>query len=153
MAAQENRELSGEEAAVQLTYLQNAYSQQYEMLTENISSYIMAHSAIQKNIDLLEKAHKLKNSSILVDADGGLLINAKVGEIDTVMTDVGAGFVVEKSVSEALDFYRKNLHASEEYLKTLVGEKEKLEKELFSVNYKLSVLQQMQQEAQSGKKQ
>ncbi|VVB77036.1 Prefoldin subunit alpha [uncultured archaeon] len=135
---------SAQEEFNRLVYLQNAYNQQYEAITRELSNYGMAHAALQRNVELLDRKDEMKGSGILVNAEGGTYIEANVKAIDKVMTYVGAGYLVEKKVDEAKSYLKKNIENEEEIMKRLAADGQKIEGELMKIHYSLEMLQQGQ---------
>ena len=78
--AQENKPTAAE-AQAQLRYLQNVYSQQYELIENEIATFAMAMGAIQKNMDMLESKERLSNSTILISGEGGAYIEASIKSV------------------------------------------------------------------------
>ncbi|MGC8479310.1 MAG: prefoldin subunit alpha [Candidatus Micrarchaeia archaeon] len=130
------------EAVNQLRYLQNVYSQQYEIIENQISTYSMSIDAIQKGIDALEKATKSEKVNTLINTGPGVYMDGVITNTKTTLTYIGAGYLVEKTVAEAKEFISNNKKRQEEVLKKLVSEKSKLQNELLDIMYKLESLQE-----------
>jgi prefoldin alpha subunit len=139
-------ESSMEEKEGRLLYLQNLYGQQYEALMNELTTFSLAQAAIERNLHLLEKKDQLKGSSILVNAEGGTYIEAKVKEIGKVMVYVGAGYLIEKDVEQAKTFMNDNMSKSKEEIKKLAEEKQKLENELMKIQYEIESMRQSKTE-------
>lgn len=143
--SQPNQNQDANEIMMQLRYLQSLYSQQYENLENNIATYTMANMSLQKNIDLLEKSKSVEGSTALVSGEGGAYIYAKVQKVSTVLTYVGAGYLIDNPPDKALSFLKENSKRGEETLSRLSAEKQKIEKELIDIQYKIGLLQYQQQ--------
>lgn len=126
------------EAQAQLRYLQSVYSQQYELLQNEIATFTMALGSTQKNADLLENRDKISNSTILISGEGGAYIEASIKSIDRAIVYVGAGYLVEKSAEEAMEYLKTNAAKQEETMKRLVADRQRIEKELMDISFKLS---------------
>lgn len=137
--AQQNQP-SLEEAQAQLRYLQELYSQQYQLLENEIASFSMAIGTLNRNIELLENKDRLANSAILINAEGGAYIEASIKSMDRVMVYIGAGYLVEKGIEDAKLYLKGNSKKQEETFKKLAADKQKIEKELVDISYKLSTL-------------
>jgi prefoldin alpha subunit len=137
----DDQKIDANEIMMQLRYLQNVYSQHYEALENDVATYTIANTSLQRNIDLLENAVTLENSNIIISGEGGAYIPAKISKVDSVMTYVGAGYLVEKSVAESSEFLRKNQKKSEEFLNRLMSDKQRIERELMDISFKLNALQ------------
>ena len=130
------------EAISQLRYLQNIYSQQYELLESQISTYIISIDAILKGLDVLNNTAMISGSQILVNTGPGIYVEGKIGSTKNMLVYVGAGYIVEKSAEEAKIFIESNKQKQEEVLKKMTAEKSKIQSELLDILYKLEALQQ-----------
>ncbi len=133
--------LDAKEIYAQLRYLQQMYSQQYEIIENDVATYTIANTSLQRNIDLLENVESMENSNIIISGEGGAYIPAKLSKVETVMTYVGAGYLVDRSVSEASVFLRANQKKSEEFLNRMMAEKQRIERELIDIAFKMNQLQ------------
>ncbi|MCL4375427.1 prefoldin subunit alpha [Candidatus Marsarchaeota archaeon] len=125
----------------QLRYMQNAYAEQYELLGNEITTLSMAINTVRKDIDLIENMERVENSTVLFNSQGNIYMNANVGKVDSVIVYVGANYLIAKSLGEAESFLKRNIEKQEAGLKRLIGERQKIEKELFDISYKLSTIQ------------
>lgn len=130
------------EAQAQLRYLQNVYSQQYELLENEIATFSLGMSSVQRNLDILDNKGTFANSNILINAEGGAYIEGSIKEIKKVIVYAGAGYLVEKNVEDAKEMMKETQKKQEETIKKLVGERQKLQNELMDISYKLSALEQ-----------
>jgi len=138
MAKKEN---SDSEDANRLAYLQAAYNQQYELITNEIATYTMAQEALSKNKDTLDRIDNIENSKILVSMGGGTYVEASVGKISSVLTYVGAGYFVDMTIEEAKKFLSKNIEAGSEMIKQMIKDKNAVETQLLKINLALAKLQ------------
>jgi prefoldin alpha subunit len=138
-----------DEILMQLRYLQSLYGQQYENLENNIATYTMANTSLQRNISLLEKSKSVEGSNAMIGGEGGAYILAKVQKVNTVLTYVGGGYLIDNSPDKALSFLRENQRRGDEMIGRLVTEKQKLERELIDIQYKMNVLQYQQQNSEA----
>lgn len=130
------------EAYNQLKYLQSIYSQQYEILENEIATFTLSINSIQRNMQLLENANRLEGAKILINGEGGTYIEAGINSVKKVITYIGAGYLVEKDVEDAKSFLIGNEKKQEESLKRLAAERQKIEKELVEIALKLSSFRQ-----------
>ncbi len=133
-----------EEAYAQLRYLQSVYSQQYELIEEQIASYTLSIDGVRKGSVFLGDVKSAHKKNTLVSLGGGAYIEATFGDINKTMVYVGAGYLVEKSVAEAKLFVDNTLKKQEESLKRLDADRRKLQEELMSVAYKMESMQPQQ---------
>lgn len=131
----------GDQDIEQLRYMQNAYAEQYELLGNEITTLSMAINTVRKDIDLIDNMERVENSTVLFNSQGNIYMNANVGKVDSVIVYVGANYLIEKSLDEAGSFLKGNLEKQEAGLKKLISERQKIEKELFDISYKLSSMQ------------
>ncbi|MDE1860096.1 MAG: prefoldin subunit alpha [Candidatus Micrarchaeota archaeon] len=136
-ASMDPRELLG-----QLQYLQQIYSQQYQALEDNIATYTIAQSSLRNNIELLGKSDMVKGTNILIDCEGGTYIDGRIADMKRVLVYIGAGYMVEKKVPQAIEFLKENEAKGEQLLNRLTADKRKVEGELIEIAYKMTALQQ-----------
>ena len=96
------------DAINQLRYLQNVYSQQYEVLENQISTYTMSIDAILKGVEALEKATTAEKSKTLINTGPGVYMEGEITNNKTTLTYVGAGYLIEKTVAQAKEFIELN---------------------------------------------
>ncbi len=129
-----------EEDLNRLAYLQAAYTQQYELLTQELATYTLAKESLSRSIEMLENSKNIENSKILVN-NGAIFFEAKTEKIDKVLVYVGAGYSVEKSIEEAKSILDKMLNENNEIIKKLNQEKDEVDKALMRINYSITALQ------------
>ncbi len=132
---------SADEVLAQLRYLQTIYTQQYDVLANEMATFSLALGALQRNIEMLEKKAVLENSNVLMSGEGGAYIKAKIEKMEKALVYVGGGYLVEKDTEEAKQFLKDNYKKQEDTLKKLSTERTRIEKELVDIAYKLSVLE------------
>ncbi|MDE1767736.1 MAG: prefoldin subunit alpha [Candidatus Micrarchaeota archaeon] len=140
-----DNQYDAQEIMMQLRYLQEVYSRQYEAIEDQIASYTVANAALQRNLDLLNSLDEIGNSAIVIGGEGGAYVPAKLGKADKAMTYIGGGYLVEKDIPDAADFLRSNQKKSEEFLHRLLADKQKIEGELMDIAFKMNALSQQQQ--------
>ena len=67
--SQPNQAQDSNEILMQLRYLQELYGQQYENLENNIATYTMANTSLQRNISLLEKSKSVEGSNVMIGGE------------------------------------------------------------------------------------
>ncbi|MGC8629074.1 MAG: prefoldin subunit alpha [Candidatus Micrarchaeia archaeon] len=139
MESDQNRE-NRENDINRLVYLQAAYTQQYEILSNELATYSIAQQSLLKNIDMLENYSKIVNSKMLVNT-GSILFEATAGKFEKVLVYVGAGYAVEKTVDEAKEFLKKNEKETADTIERLIKERNKIEQTLLEIGYDLNILQ------------
>ncbi len=122
----------------QLKYMQGVYGQEYEALAANINSYVSLSAMMSRNIEFIENVERVKGSNMLLNLEAGTYMEVKASNTDKVFTYVGFGYVVEKSKDEAKAFLEENRKKTDEIVKKLTVDREKIETELMSIELKLN---------------
>ncbi|MGC8587009.1 MAG: prefoldin subunit alpha [Candidatus Micrarchaeia archaeon] len=136
MTAQ-NVDISNEEEGERLRYLQSVYAQDYEGILDTLSNYTAISEAVSKNIEVLGKMDEIKDKKILMHLESGTYIETKITDSSKVLTYVGAGYLVEKSIADAKAFLEENAKRGNAFIEHLNSEKEKLEGVLLDIAYRL----------------
>ncbi len=131
-----------QDALEQLRYLQEVYAREYQTLLNEISNYLLVSNSFERNREILNNADKFKNSSILLNIEAGTFVKVNANDFKSVLVQVGAGYLVEKNVEEAKEFVGKNSERLQANLKQLGVQKQKVEKELLDLSYKIEGMQQ-----------
>ena len=142
----ENQDMN--EVVMQLKYLQNLYTQQYENLENNIATYTMTNTSVQRNLELLEKSKLVEGKNIMISGEAGAYIPAKIAKVDHVLTYIGGSYLIENTVEKAIDFLKENRKRGEDILAKLIAEKLKVEKDLIDIQYRLNAVQYQSQAQQ-----
>lgn len=122
----------------QLKYLQGVYGQEYEALAANINNYISISAMMSRSIEFIGNIGSVKNSNMLLNLEAGTYIEVKASNTDKVFTYVGFGYVVEKSRDDAVAFLTDNMKKTNEIVKKLTSDREKVETELINIELKLN---------------
>ncbi len=123
-----------------LTYLQAAYTQEYQAVLEAITSQLAATESIAKSREFLEHLPELYGKKTFA-ANGVLLYDTTIDKSEKVAVYVGAGYFVEKGIDEAKAFLDTLAKENDETLKRLYEEKQLIEKELTKIGYQIAKLQ------------
>ncbi len=126
----------------QLQYLHQIYVQQYGGIINELERYSVLSESLSRGTETIEKVKNVENASILLGIDAGAFVEVKSGAIDHIITSVGAGYMVEKNVDDAMAFIKANADKSREVVASLVKEKEKVEREIVDIEYRIGELQQ-----------
>ncbi len=117
----------------QLRYMYNMYLQKYEAILNDISMYSQAQVILQRNTELMDKLDMVKNTNTLVALEGGVYLDAKIADAKRVMVYVGGGYTLEKTPSEAKEFFMNSERAEKALLGKLNEEKLMTERELQNI--------------------
>ena len=142
MASESNeRTPDANELYMQLQYLQQAYSQQYEVLNQSIDNYTAMQTVLRGNIEILEGSKRMEGKEILVNTEGGMYLNAETKKINSVITYIGAGYLVEQNLDDAKQFFDDRIKKADELMGKLIAQRQKIREELADINYRLGALQ------------
>ncbi|HVA83182.1 MAG TPA: prefoldin subunit alpha [Candidatus Aquilonibacter sp.] len=130
-----------EEEVDQLKYIYNAYTQEYQAVVNEMNNYLQVSASFDRNIEALEKVKSMENTHMLVGLEAGTFIEVSTKEIKNVITNVGAGYLVEKSVKDASEFVGKNSERVQTNISQLLSQKQRLEKEILDLSYKISEME------------
>ncbi len=122
----------------QLKYMQGVYGQEYEALAANINNYVSISAMMSRSIEFIENVERVKGNNMLLNLEAGTYIEVKPSNTDKVFTYVGFGYVVEKSKDDAKTFLAENMKKTEEIVKKLTSDRERIETELMSIELKLN---------------
>lgn len=120
-----------------LRYLQELYMQEYNAVLGKLSEYAADSTAMERNREVLSNIDKIKGNNILLNLEGGSYIEVKVGEIASILTYVGAGYIIETDKENASRILQTNSKRVEELAKKLTAEKEKLEGILTDIEFEI----------------
>jgi prefoldin alpha subunit len=126
---------------MQLQYLQQVYSQQYEVLNQSIDSYTAMQAVLNGNIEIIDNGKHLDNKQIFVGTEGGMYISAESKPLKSVITYIGAGYLVEQNLEDAKQFFQDKVTKGEELIKKLVAQRQKIRDELADINYRIGAIQ------------
>ncbi|MDE1869533.1 MAG: prefoldin subunit alpha [Candidatus Micrarchaeota archaeon] len=130
-----------EEEVDQLKYLYNAYTQEYQAVVNEMNSYLQVSASFDRNIEALDKVKSMENTHMLIGLEAGTFVEVSTKEIKNVITNVGAGYLVEKSVKEASEFVGKNSERVQMNITQLLSQKQRLEKEILDLSYKINEME------------
>ena len=139
--AQQSNQASIAEAQAQLQYLYNLYTQQHSMLENEIGTLTLTTAAINRNIEMLENKERLSGSRILINGEGGAYLSATLDQMDRVLVYIGAGYMLEKSTDQAMEYLKSAKMKQDEAIRKLSADRQRVGKEIVSVSYNLSQLQ------------
>ena len=128
----------------QLAYLQNMYSREYEALTDQISNYLTLANSFERNREVLTNMDKVQNSNMLVSLEAGMFAEVSAKKVTNVITNVGAGYMIEKTIDEAKEFIGKNSERLNQSVKKLMEQRQRMEAQLLDLSYKINEMQQSQ---------
>ncbi len=129
------------ELFMQLQYLQSIYSQQYEVLNQSIENYTSVQETLRDNIVLLESSKRVSGKDALIPTEGGMYFPAGVKNFSTVITYIGAGYLAEKGIGDAKQFFEDKISKGDDLINKLANQRQKVREELAEINYRMSALQ------------
>jgi len=98
----------------QLKMLHDQLDQEVQLLTTSMQSLKSAQNQFSESKQNLKQLNSNNlGKSILVPMNGSLYVPGKLSDIDNVLVDIGTGYFVEKSTTEADEFFSRKI----DYLK------------------------------------
>ncbi len=125
----------------QLSYMRNIYMQEYEAVVSNINNYSLVANTVERNIEFISSLEKIKDKSMLLSLEAGTYIEVRPKNTDTVFTYVGFGYMIEKSREEAKKFLENSKKKTDDVIKKLNTDRERLETELVNIELQLNAVQ------------
>ncbi|XP_078393903.1 prefoldin subunit 5 [Cetorhinus maximus] len=94
----------------QLEALRSQLEQETDFLTSSIQQLKLVQTKYVESKESLNKLSK-KNAGkdVLVPLTSSMYVPGKLDDVDHVLIDVGTGYYVEKTVSEARDFFKRKV--------------------------------------------
>ncbi len=123
-----------------LRYMQSLYSQEYEAMIKNLSSFISAAGAMERSIEAVGGLEKMKGTDVLVSAEAGAYLSVNVAQTGKVLVYVGANYMVEKDVESAVAFLKTAYQKNARSIAELNKQRSALESEMIELDYRVAVL-------------
>ena len=70
-----------------------------------------------------------------------MYLNAETKKINSVITYIGAGYLVEQNLDDAKQFFDDRIKKADELMGKLIAQRQKIREELADINYRLGALQ------------
>ncbi len=116
----------------------NEYSQQFELLTQQLRFIESAHVEALASIESLEAFSGLEGDvSTLLNLGGGVSVHATVTDTKKIMVGIGAGITVEKPVEEAITFLRDRITEMDASAKRLTESLGKLQEQMRAIEQRM----------------
>ncbi|SCV02004.1 LAME_0G19944g1_1 [Lachancea meyersii CBS 8951] len=95
----------------QLTMVKQQFDQELQHFSQSLQALNVARNKFKECKEDIEAAQKLESGKqeLLVPLSGSLYVKGYVKDAEKFMVDVGTGYYVEKSATEALEFYDKKI--------------------------------------------
>ncbi len=114
------------------------YSQQYELLTQQVRFIESARAEALASIESLEALAAADGEvSTLLNLGGGVSVRATVADTKKMLVGIGAGVTVEKSTEEALSFLRDRITEMDASGKRLSESLGKLQSQMSAVEQRM----------------
>ncbi|KAI9899590.1 hypothetical protein N3K66_006051 [Trichothecium roseum] len=113
----------------QLSQVKKQLDEELEHLTSSFAQLHQAQNKFKECLRCVEAraTAKKENKSVLVPLTNSLYVNGELSNADSVLVDVGTGFLIEKKLPSALKFYEgkvEELGANLKDLETIVQRKQ-----------------------------
>lgn len=141
----------------QLRTLQQQFTQQMEVMTREFGNLKLAHSRFQNSLSSLDDmVEKNDDAEILMPLSSSIYVPAKVKDIESLLVDIGTGYLVEKSREDAAVYLKGKLTFLQGHLTAASDQINRTQATLDTINQalrermQLALQAQMQQEAAGG---
>lgn len=116
----------------------NEYSQQHELLTQQLRFLESARGEARASIETLEAFSGLEGDvPTLLNLGGGISVHATVTDTKNIMVGIGAGITVEKPVEEAITFLRDRITEMDASAKRLSESLGKLQEQMRAIDQRM----------------
>ena len=116
----------------------NEYSQQFELLTQQLRFIESARGEALASIESLEAFSGLERDvPTLLNLGGGVSVHATVTDTKKILVGIGAGITVEKPVEEAITFLRDRITEMDASAKRLTESLGKLQEQMRAVEQRM----------------
>ncbi len=133
---------SREEELYTLSYMQQLYQNQYNELASAINrnvQYLNELAALKKTLD---ESALVDGKEVLVDLGANAYLSSRVKKLESVLIDIGAGYIVEKSVEDAKLFVDSRTDRSTQSFNGLVKSRNELRDAILEVARRIDALNQ-----------
>jgi prefoldin alpha subunit len=127
-------------AMEELRYIQQLYQTQYMMVGQEVESRAAALRELEGARLTLENYDKVKGKKNVLPVGAGIFVNGAIGESSTVLMEIGAGYMLERTIDEAKAAVAKKLDKETEAIKHLQKSRRELEAALVEVSYRIESL-------------
>ncbi|KAJ3075762.1 subunit of tubulin prefoldin [Podochytrium sp. JEL0797] len=140
----------------QLQAVKNQMDEELQHLTQSYAQLKQAQVKFNDSIESLNSIEGRKDEQILIPLTSSLYVPGKLDNVDKVIVDIGTGYMMDKSIPDAKDFYKTKVGFLKENLEGLqesISQRENQYKVLIDVmNIKMTEAQQQQQAASAAAK-
>lgn len=121
MSSNENIQELANQARVLESYLTEIQSR------ENLSMKVINET--RASLESLKSLKEIDSAETIFNLGGGISIKSNVKKPDTLMVNVGAGVVVEKSIESSIQFLEEKLKELETVFTALISQKNEIAKQ------------------------
>ncbi|KAJ3021303.1 UNVERIFIED_CONTAM: Prefoldin subunit 5 [Siphonaria sp. JEL0065] len=140
----------------QLQAVKNQMDEEIQHLTQSYAQLKQAQVKFSDSIESLNSIDGQKDEKILIPLTSSLYVPGTLANVDKVIVDIGTGYMIDKSIPDAKDFYKTKVGFLRENLDGLqetITQRENQYKVLIDVmNMKMSEAQQQSAAAAAVKK-
>ncbi len=123
-----------------LQYMQDYYQNQYMVLQQSMENASHALSEMRETLEAINNAQMISGKEMLSSIGAGMLVKTNTGETDSIMTEVGGGFYIEKDIEEAKLYISKSIASQENLIKKLSEGIERVKRAIIDTAAKLDNL-------------
>ncbi|KAI9346890.1 Prefoldin-domain-containing protein [Obelidium mucronatum] len=140
----------------QLQAVKNQMDEEIQHLTQSYAQLKQAQVKFSDSIESLNSIDGRKDEKILIPLTSSLYVPGTLSDVSRVIVDIGTGYMIDKSIPDAKEFYKTKvafLKQNLEGLQETITQRENQYKVLIDVmNMKMTEAQQQQQAAAAAAK-
>ncbi|MDO5843766.1 MAG: prefoldin subunit alpha [Methanocorpusculum sp.] len=127
-----------EQEAQSLQAYMNEYSQQFELMSQQLRFIETARAEALASVDAIEAVSSSKGEvDSLLNLGGGVSVRAKVTDTKRMIVGIGAGVSVEKSAEDAVSYLKDRVTEMDASAKRLAESLGKLEQQVGAVQKRM----------------
>ncbi len=138
MAQPENR--TREEELYTLSYMQQLYQSQHNAVVNEMNRVVQYLNELASLKKTLDDSGMLDGKDVLVSLGAGAYMNSRSDRLESVLVDIGAGYVVEKDIGAAKAFVDDRTQRSTQTFNNLVKNRNELRDAIIDVARRIDAL-------------
>ncbi|MCW6160483.1 MAG: prefoldin subunit alpha [Candidatus Micrarchaeales archaeon] len=124
----------------ELRYMHQIYQNQYASIASEISTRLDALKNFQNTQQTLENIDAVVNKNLLLGLGGGAYASGTITNQNSVVVNVGGGFLVEKDIDSAKGYVAKAIDNTTNAINQLTKDRRELERVLLEIAYRIEAI-------------
>ncbi|HJJ42352.1 MAG TPA: prefoldin subunit alpha [Methanocorpusculum sp.] len=133
-----------EQEAQALQAYMNEYSQQYEIMTQQMRFVETAKAEASASIETIQAISSAGGAvETLLALGGGVSVRAKIADVKNILVGIGADVTVEKSAEDTIEFLKNRITEMDASSKRLAESLGKLNEQISSIQKRMQEISQI----------